>query len=42
MPPALVGVLIDIAMIAGKITSAAYLQDILAYARRHAAKLKNL
>jgi hypothetical protein len=36
-PPALIGVFINIAMVAGKVTAAAYLEDVLAYVRRHAA-----
>ena len=36
MPPALVRVLIDVAMITGEIAAAAYLKDVLAYVRRHA------
>jgi hypothetical protein len=30
-------VFINIAMVAGKVTAAAYLEDVLAYVRRHAA-----
>src|SRR5258707_5990345 len=40
-PPALVGMLIDVAMGAGKIAPAAYLQDVLAYASRHPAALNS-
>jgi hypothetical protein len=37
MPPTVIGVLENIAMVAGEITATADLQDVLAYVRRHDA-----